>query len=437
MKNRNILLMLIIVLIIIILIIMCILLLNRNEKELFNENNTIIENTSKPEIKSVDDNSKFFTVANCVSQYLSEINKNNDKYYAMDDDGSYKKIVEENYIKQNIYGLLSQEYIEKNNITINNLYDYIYDFNEQVMFVPINMNVLSGTDVEKYIAYGFILNGSNELMKEIYIILNLDINNKTFSVEQINNQYSSIDEIQIDNKEIAIEKRDNNTFNYVNATHEYIIKQYLNVYKRLALSKPEVAYNYLDEEYRIARFGNLEGYKAYVEKNRNSIFAKTVTKYKVSQEDEYKQYVCITQDDDYYIFREKSVMDYSVILDTYTIDLPEYIEKYNSSSENQKVALCIDKFIKVINDENYTLAYNMLAESFKNNYFKTQASFEEYAKQNLLGKNNVTFGSFGNEADAYYTYTVTLNNENNTNSAQKTFIIRLKTGTNFELSFNV
>ena len=77
---------------------MCILLLNRNEKELFNENNTIIENTSKPEIKSVDDSSKFFTVANCVSQYLSEINKNNDKYYAMDDDGSYKKIVEENYI---------------------------------------------------------------------------------------------------------------------------------------------------------------------------------------------------------------------------------------------------------------------------------------------------------------------------------------------------
>ena len=39
-------------------------------------------------------------------------------------------------------------------------------------------------------------------------------------------------------------------------------------------------------------------------------------------------------------------MQYSVILDTYTIDLPEYIQKYNEATQNGKVALCMNKIYK-------------------------------------------------------------------------------------------
>ena len=39
-------------------------------------------------------------------------------------------------------------------------------------------------------------------------------------------------------------------------------------------------------------------------------------------------------------------MKYTVILDTYTIDLPEYIEKYNKANDQQKTAYCINKFMR-------------------------------------------------------------------------------------------
>lgn len=140
------------------------------------------------------------------------------------------------------------------------------------------------------------------------------------------------------------------------------------------------------------------------------------------------------QTGDYYIFKQTGVMEFSLILDTYTIDLPEYIEKYNKSANEQKVALCIDKFMKNVNDENYNLAYSMLSEGFKNNYFKTQSEFESYAKQYLVG-NNITFEKIENEADIYiYKVSLTKNGQTKQN---KNFNVKLGNKTNFELSFNV
>lgn len=140
------------------------------------------------------------------------------------------------------------------------------------------------------------------------------------------------------------------------------------------------------------------------------------------------------QTGDYYIFKQTGVMEFSLILDTYTIDLPEYIEKYNKSQDEQKVAFCIDKFMKNVNDENYTLAYSMLSNGFKNNYFKTQNEFENYAKQYLLGK-SITFEEIKNEADIYI-YKVKLT-KNGQPAQSKNFNVKLGSRTNFELSFNV
>ena len=53
--------------------------------------------------------------------------------------------------------------------------------------------------------------------------------------------------------------------------------------------------------------------------------------YKIDKNNDYTQYVLIDNLENYYIFRETSVMDYTVILDTYTIDLPEFLEKYENA----------------------------------------------------------------------------------------------------------
>ncbi len=147
------------------------------------------------------------------------------------------------------------------------------------------------------------------------------------------------------------------------------------------------------------------------------------------------EYICLDQYGNYYIFTENAIMDYTVILDTYTIDLPEFTEKYDNGTEQQKVALNIDKFMQSINAKDYKYAYGCLADSFKNNYFKTQEEFENYARENFYESNTVGYNEFNTQGDVY-TYSVILTDKNTGEQKTKTFIMRLGEGTNFEMSFN-
>lgn len=51
-------------------------------------------------------------------------------------------------------------------------------------------------------------------------------------------------------------------------------------------------------------------------------------------------------------------MNFTVILDTYTIDLPEFTEKYTKASDEEKVLLNIQKGFTAINDKDYRYVYN-------------------------------------------------------------------------------
>lgn len=229
-----------------------------------------------------------------------------------------------------------------------------------------------------------------------------------------------------------------NQFEFMDVSDQTMSIKYLLDYKEKALYNIELAYDLLDKEYREKRFGNINSYNEYIEKNKEKLQSATLQKYQFKRYNNYNQYVLIDQYNNYYIIRETAIMQYSIILDTYTIDLPEYVEKYNKSNEQQKTAYCINRFVQSVNDENYTFAYSLLASGFKNNYFKNQASFEDYIKQNSLQKQNVTFEQFSNEGNVYYTYKVLLTNgDKDTKPVEKTFIVKLGEGTNFELSFNV
>jgi hypothetical protein len=46
-------------------------------------------------------------------------------------------------------------------------------------------------------------------------------------------------------------------------------------------------------------------------------------------------------------------MDYKLILDEYTIDLPEFTEKYKKAAPQEKVGMNIEKIISAINNKDY------------------------------------------------------------------------------------
>ena len=232
------------------------------------------------------------------------------------------------------------------------------------------------------------------------------------------------------------QKYECNEFEILNVSTGDLLSTYFNKYKDDIFADLEKAYNTLDEEYRQKKFGSIDNYKTYLQERYQEIALSKIVSYKIyDKNDEYTQYICIDNNGNYYIFNETGIMQYTVMLDAYTIDLPEFLEKYNNGTAQQKVALNIEKFVQAINDKSYNYAYNCLADSFKNNYFKTQEEFETYVKANFFENNSVKYNNFEVQGELY-TYSVTITNKVTNEEINKTFIMQLEEGTEFVLSFD-
>lgn len=244
---------------------------------------------------------------------------------------------------------------------------------------------------------------------------------------------------QVENEEVRIKERyECNELIYVTMSIDDLILLYFNDYKTYALTNPEQAYELLDKDYREKRFKNLEEYKTYISNNEEKINNDTLKNYQIEVDDEKTRYICIDLYGNYYIFCEKSVMDYSVLLDAYTIDQPEFIEKYDSANVQEKVVLNIEKIVQAHNMQDYSYIYSKLADSFKNNKYKTQAEFENYIKGALYNNIDVEYKNFSNEGETYI-YDIEIKNRDNEEDKviNMQIIMQLKEDRDFVMSFSI
>ena len=119
--------------------------------------------------------------------------------------------------------------------------------------------------------------------------------------------------------------------------YDEVSNYYINRYKRLAIAYPELEYNHLDEQYREARFGSLDNFKKYVQKNKEDISKIRASSYMTNYKDGYTEYVVKDQYDNVYIFEEKAVLDYTVKLDTYTLESDKFTSTYKTATNKEKV----------------------------------------------------------------------------------------------------
>ena len=198
-------------------------------------------------------------------------------------------------------------------------------------------------------------------------------------------------------------------------------------------------YELLDKDYKQAKFGSLEKFKQYININKTDIIGINPQEYQVTDgENNTKQYIIIDQNGRYYIIREKNVLDYSILLDTYTIDLPEFLAKYNNSTDEQKVLLNIQKCFEAINQQDYQYMYNKLDETFRKNNFETLETFETYAKKNFFSKNKLAVGKTEKQGNLYlYDITISDATGKDTTTKKKNFVMQLKEGTDFVMSFGI
>lgn len=379
-------------------------------------------------IEKVTDYRAYISARNCINKYLKKI------YYAkhpeLVENESDPESTEE--IKAAIIDMLYKPYIEENNINANNLLNHVYDVDENYFIDILDMREILDTRIQTYYIYGEI--GGNQ---KIYLVLYVDDYNAVFAIQPIDEQYNNIDEINIKKEINEIEPTYNNKTIYSEINDQTICTNYLMNYKSNLLNNSEQAYNLLEESYKNARFGNLENFQEYLNDSKEIIDKITLKAYKVNQYDDYTEYVCQDIYENYYIFQLKSVFDYTVKLDLYTLS-EEFEKNYSEANNERKAALNVEKFFEMINARDYKNAFESLDKTFRNENFQTYENFKEYVKTNFYSKNSVRYSTNKIIGDLY-TFDMIIKDKNDENSEEinKTFIVQLLEGTEYVLSFNI
>ena len=389
------------------------------------------------EVKQVDDNTKFYTVRNCISQYLDVININNSRYY----DAQNQKIVTDEELNTEVYNLLDKEYIEKNNITKDNVFDYVDKVEEKLSCTPLEMNYIESPTIERYGIHAMLQDINNNYIKDIYLIVNLDFKNKTFSIEPLGDNYKDLSEVTLVKKEGNIEENDQNSYIEQKINNEYISNQYFSLYRRNILTNPEFVYEHMSSDYSEKRFGTIDDFKKYVSDNLSDIQTIQFKQYLVNTYGEYIEYVAKDQYGNLYIFKEKNPMDFELELDDYTLrnEDEEYKQEYESLSDRNKVANNANIWIKMLNNRDYKSAFEVLDETFRTTYFQNNVDvFEQIMREKYPGHYEIEFTDYSEETGIpIITFMMTDISGKTSIQIEQNIYMQLKEGTDFVMSFNV
>lgn len=438
-KLRNI---IIIMFVFIILIIILILILNKK----FINNNTIEKNDileEAPEILSeennngfskLDDYSMFFTVLNSFNNYIDVLTYNINEEDTIEENPYWIRSEEDR--KKIIFSMLDENYKKENNIVA--AQDIVVEKSNGIYSViPIEIKVKYSDKIQVYALDIYIENINDKTLSEEFYILKIDSSNSTFSIRPMKN-CNSIDDIKQYDELQNIKFNDYNKYYMETMTDEAVAKSYMQRYKYMILNYPQIFYDkYLEDNYREKRFANMQKFIEYVEENKDEISEVKAVKYTKNNYIDYNEFIIIDQNNNYYIFKEKSLMNFTLKLDNYTIPTENFKTEYEKASEEKKVQMNIDKFIQMINRHDYISSYNCISEGFRNNYFDTQEKFENYIKNNFFSYNKFEFKNFEKKGSNVYVCSVLLTDltGENTETKEISIIMQLNDDLDFEMSF--
>lgn len=379
------------------------------------EENIISIVDRKNVLQQVNSNNEFYKVKNCIEKYYVNLSGKNIKA---------------------IYNILDDEYILFKNISLDNLESKIDIIEYPIVDISKMYVIEKENSINIYIVNGNVMNFVAKNSTPFSMIVKTDAKNNTFKIildDYIKQKYGDLkvgDEFSI-NTEDSIKNLSYNTYiNQVIEERQYVSDIY-EIYVKNLLYNQEAAYNKLNSEYKDKRFPTFEEFKSYIIKMRSKFVSAEIRKYKVNEYENYIQYICIDSKDRYFIINEFAPMDYEVILDEYTIDLQEFIDKYQSSKEKRKIELNTKKIALAIEEQNYRYIYEKLNNEFKTNNFATYESFKNYCENSVI--NNLIISESSMELRETV-YVVTFKSNNN---EYFTILMRLTEDRNFEISFEV
>lgn len=435
----------IIIILSILLLIIVIILIVVMKKEKQNQLPYIKESKEKEELRikytsdiNLDINilkskANYLSIISCVQKFKKTVNS------VLDDSKSN--------ITEKLYAMLDKEYLDFNKINYSNLDDFLKtNYIKSEFYID---SIYEKKINETYILY-FIYGrerelDTNKILNSAYIMKE-NIPDKTFSIipydyikenglDDINNKNSfNLEKLLMEN----IESNEYNTFKFKIPSDEDIAKTYMEHYLNNLKYDRKFLYKSLDEEYREKRFENYENFEKYVNENIDDLLNVNLIKYQFATYGEKNEYNCVDQYNNCYIFESEGIMNYKLFLDEYTVELPGFIENYDSSIEQSKVAINIKKFIQSISQKDYSYAYSHLDDEFKNNNFDTIDSFTNYVKENLYNKMQISLINYTNEGNIHI-YNIKLISLENREQPEinMQIIMKLKEDRDFVMSFSL
>lgn len=110
-------------------------------------------------------------------------------------------------------------------------------------------------------------------------------------------------------------KYDVNEYSSIYISDQNMCTKYLSDYLLILSENIEEAYYLLDEEYRNKKFGSLENFVSYINQKSNTF--SEISRYRVLD----NIYYVYDKSNNLFIFKTKGVMQYSVYLDDYTVEI--------------------------------------------------------------------------------------------------------------------
>lgn len=441
----------IIILITILIILMLIILIMILKLKKINNDITPNENVSNTEIKNsierVTIKNDFFTVKNVINQYflaLCELNKTEEDILIFEQDEGMENLnetieKEKETVKKRIYSFFDENSIKEMALTTNNLQEKLGNYKDIEILIE-NMYVREITETLKFYYISGQIVEKDSLEKEKFnLVLALDDNNLTFNIytyEYANKHQFDKTEVKIDITEI--ENRIYNKYNYEYINDEEYAKELLKSYtKSVMYDNIDYLYEKLDEEYKTNKFNGISEYEKYIEENRRNIITATLQSYKYNVYEDYVQYICIDQNENYYIFNENTVMNYNLILDLYTVDLPEFIDQYNTATNEEKVVLNVQKIEEALKDKDYKYLYNKLDTTFKSSKYPTEDDFQKYIQNNISKENTIEFVELIQDGEIYIYKAKIKRDGENMQDKNFNIIMKLEDEMNFVYSFHI
>lgn len=278
---------------------------------------------------------------------------------------------------------------------------------------------------------------------DLYFVVNIDYSTYAFEIyESTQEEYTNAINGKIDEKykkEISVKQNEYNKISK-NITDISIIQMYYDNFKDLLYYETEKSFDKIDVEYKLEKFNNsLEDYKKYMDNNIDRIMESSIIEYWLEEENNNPMYIFKDTNNNYITIKIKeNMVDYSIILDNYTIETETFKEKYSKLTSKEKIEANLGKVFKWIDEKEYNNLYMHLDETFKQNNFPDLQSFINFISNKFFERNIIQTAQINEQGN---NYVMTVNYSSNTSMAAENrtqaIIMQLKEGTDFVMSFSI